>query len=50
MHLICKMVFNAVYDKKTETFFQTWMDVTGEEIVIPYNAGDYKLARKFDIK
>ena len=36
--------------RKLNFFFQTWIDVTGEEIVIPYNSGDYKLARKFDIK
>ena len=29
--------------------FQTWIDVNGEQIEIPYNAGDYKLALNFSI-
>ena len=39
-HLNHKVNFNP---------FQTWIDVNGEQIEIPYNAGDYKLASNFNI-
>ena len=48
---VCQSITTIVY---TEQFInmnpiQTWIDVNGEQIEIPYNAGDYKVASNFNI-